>query len=410
MSVDYLRRSWATVLLVCGLMANLATIATFAAVLPEVSAAWRLTASEAGWIGGIYFGGYAAAVPFLASVTDRVDGRWIVAAASALGAGASLVFATSADGFWTALVLRFLGGAALAGVHMPGLKLLAERTTGRQRARGSALYSASYSLGAAASFFLAGAVDAVLGWRDVFAVSGAIPLLAVAAVVLLPAPSEIVEPAKSIFDLRPLLRNRVLMAYTLAFAGNIWEVSAVRAWFVAYLTWILGLAHNHLDLPRPAVISGLASLAGFPVSFLVAEWALRRGRGAIVATCAGSVLLLLGLAATAGGASLVVLPLLCLAQIASLADAAALAGGAVAAADPARRGAALAVFAFVGYSAAFVGPVASGLALDAFGGAGSALGWAAAFMMMALGSTAAAYAMRLARNDPQRSPAAAADN
>ena len=408
MLADNRRSGRATALLVCGLIANLAPLASFAAVLPEVSAAWRLSASEAGWIGGIYFAGYAVAVPLLASVTDRIDGRWIFAASSALGAGASLVFASNADGFWTALVLRLLGGVALAGVHMPGLKLLAERTTGRGRARGSAFYSASYSVGAAGSFFLAGAVDAALGWRGVFTISGAVPLLAIAAVALLPAASEIAQPTKFTLDLRPLLRNRALMAYTLAFAGNIWEVSAVRAWFVAYLTWILGLAHNQLALPRPAVISGLASLAGFPVSILVAECGLRWGRIAIVSTCVGSVLLLLGLAVTAGGASLVILTLLFLAQIASLADAA-LASGAVAAADPARRGAALAVFAFVGYSAAFVGPVAAGLALDGFGGVDSASGWGAAFVTMALGSTGAACAMRLARSDRQRSLSATLD-
>ena len=40
------------------------------------------------------------------------------------------------------------------------------------------------------------------------------------------------------------------MAYVLAFAGNIWEVSAVRAWFVAYLAWTLSLPGNDLHLTR----------------------------------------------------------------------------------------------------------------------------------------------------------------
>ena len=93
-----------------------------------------------------------------------------------------------------------------------------------------------------------------------------------------------------------------------------------------------------------------------------------------------------------------VLPLLVLVQITSIADAGALSSGAVASADPARRGAALAAYAFTGYTAAFVGPVAVGIALDEFGGAGSPTGWTAAFVTMALGSTAAAWAMRGARH------------
>ena len=90
------------------------------------------------------------------------------------------------------------------------------------------------------------------------------------------------------------------MAYVVAFAGNIWEVSAVRAWFVAYLAWALTLPGNHLSVPAPAVISGLASLIGFPVSIAVAEAALRWGPRAIVATCLVSVAVLLALAGRRG--------------------------------------------------------------------------------------------------------------
>lgn len=407
---DSLRGSRPTILLALGMTVNLAPFATFAAVLPEIARVWGLSASDAGWIGGIYFAGYAAAVPFLSTLTDRTDGRWIFLGSSLLGVIASLAFAIVAQGFWTALVLRFLGGVALGGVNMPGLKLLAERTTGQRRARGSAIYASCYTLGAAGSFFIAGAVDAAFGWRGAFAISGLVPLFALPAIILLPAPLETVRPPAVVLDLGALLRNRALMAYVLAFAGNIWEVSAIRAWFVAYLTWALALPHNGLDVPRPADISGLASLAGFAVSLIVAEFALRRGPRAIVAACIGSVLVLLALAATASGPGIVILPLLVLAQIASLSDAAALASGAVAAADPARRGAALALFAFIGYVAAFFGPVAVGVALDLFGGAGSPTGWRAAFLTMALGSTAAALAMRMARRGRVRALATPASD
>src|SRR4029077_8701395 len=121
------RAARATFVLSFGLVANLAPLMSFAATLPEIAAAWGLSASEAGWIGGIYFAGYAAAVPLLVGATDRVDGRWIVVGSSLLGAGASFAFAVRADGLWFALGMRFLGGIALAGVHMPGLVLLTQR-------------------------------------------------------------------------------------------------------------------------------------------------------------------------------------------------------------------------------------------------------------------------------------------
>jgi MFS family permease len=108
----------ATILLSFGLVANLAAQMTFAATLHEIAADWALAASQSGWIGGVYFAGYAVAVPFLASSTDRMDGRWIYVVSASLGAAASLAFAAFAHGFVVALVLRFLGGIGLAGVHM----------------------------------------------------------------------------------------------------------------------------------------------------------------------------------------------------------------------------------------------------------------------------------------------------
>src|SRR4051812_6876089 len=51
------RSSRAIALMAFALVANLAPIATFGAVLPEIAAAWQLSASDAGWIGGGLFGG-----------------------------------------------------------------------------------------------------------------------------------------------------------------------------------------------------------------------------------------------------------------------------------------------------------------------------------------------------------------
>lgn len=44
-------RSRTTAVLTFGLMANLAPLPTSAVVMPEITADWSLTASEAGWIG-----------------------------------------------------------------------------------------------------------------------------------------------------------------------------------------------------------------------------------------------------------------------------------------------------------------------------------------------------------------------
>lgn len=74
-----IRSSRVTAVLALSLVPNPAPLATFAAVMPEITADWSLTASEAGWIGGIYFAGYTASVSVLWGATDGIDGRWVFA-------------------------------------------------------------------------------------------------------------------------------------------------------------------------------------------------------------------------------------------------------------------------------------------------------------------------------------------
>jgi MFS family permease len=384
----------AIVLLSMGLVANLAALMTFAATLSEIAADWSLDASQSGWIGGIYFAGYAIAVPFLASASDRMDARRLYVVSALLGAAASLAFALFAHGFVLAMILRLLGGIGLAGVHMPGLNLLMDRVDRSVQGRAAGIYTSSYAAGSAGSFLIAGLVDAVFGWRATFIVAGIGPLLSICALGLLPAAS-----SRRSFDKRPppfraLLRNRALVSYVTAFAGNTWEVFAVRVWFVAYLGWVLHLPGNQFSLPPLGLVSGAASLAGVPASMVMAEIAARRGRRPVViGICLASVATCLALSATAGGSIWVVLPLLVLVQITSFADVGALAGGAVAAADPVQRGAALALYALGGFTTGFLGPVAVGNVLDWFGGAASAAGWSAGYLVISLGSGVAAWAV-----------------
>jgi MFS family permease len=345
------------------------------------------------------FAGYAIAVPFLSSATDRIDGRRLYVASALLGAVATFAFAAFAHSFVLAMILRFLGGIGLAGVHMPGLNLLMDRIGRPYQGRAAGIYTSSYAAGSAGSFLIAGLVDAAFGWRATFIAAGIGPLLSICALALLPARSVARKSDQPRPPFRALLRNRPLIAYVAAFAGNTWEVFAVRVWFVAYLSWTLSLPGNHLTLPALGLIAGVASLLGVPASVMMAEVASRYGRRpVIIPICLISVGTCLALAATAGGSIWIVLPLLVLVQITSFADVGALAGGAVAAANPAQRGAALALYALSGFTTGFLGPVAVGTVLDWFGGAASASGWRAGYIVIASGSAVAAWAVWRARD------------
>jgi MFS family permease len=383
---------WVTSLLSFGLLGGLSPLMTFPTVMPTVAAEWGLSAAQSGWLGGIYFAGYAAAVLFLTAATDRIDARLVYGASAALGAVSSLAFALAADGFGVALVLRFLGGIAVAGVHMPGLKLLLDHVRGPHQARSAAVYTSVYAAGSAFSYFLAGAVADWFDWRAALIAAGGGAPVGGGRLLLLP-PKPPAAPSRRA-PLWSVLRNRALIGYAIGFAGNTWEVFAIRTWFVACLAWSLSRPGEGLSLPALGVVSGQAALAGVPVSMAVAEVAHRVGyRPVIVAVCVLSVANCLAIAWAADGSALLLLTLLAALQIVSFADVAALSSGAAMALPAEQRGAGLAVYGFAGFASGFVGPVAVGLAIDAGGGAASAAGWSAGFLLMAAGSTVTALAM-----------------
>ncbi len=178
---------------------GMAGFATFAALLPDFLALWTLSNTEAGWISGIIFAGYVAAVPVLVSLTDRVDPRRIYLWCTLISAASALAFALAVDGFWSALVVRALAGVGLAGTYMPGLKILSDRLEGARQARATAFYTASFGIGVSLSYLLAGELSAALDWRWAFAVAafGSLLNFAIASLAVAPAPVAAEAPPES---------------------------------------------------------------------------------------------------------------------------------------------------------------------------------------------------------------------
>src|SRR6516164_6820468 len=116
--------------------------------------------------------------------------------------------------------LRFLGGVGLAGVHMPGLNLLMDRVDRSHQGRAAGIYTSSYAAGSAVSFMIAGVVNTAFGWRATFVAAGIGPLLSIGACALLPRPAIENKSARPRPPYRALFRNRALIAYVAAFAGN----------------------------------------------------------------------------------------------------------------------------------------------------------------------------------------------
>src|SRR5690606_3806481 len=197
---------WLLALLCVTQVLNMLDNATFPALIPVFQPLWGLSGTEAGWVSGIYYAGYAAAVPLLVTITDRFDARTIYLGCCLLGAAAALAFAFLAEGLWTALVFRALAGVSLAGTYMVGLKMLSDRVEERRRSRAVAVYTAFFGIGASLSVFVAGEVEALAGWSAAFVVGGLAASAAFALVLAFVRPLKPrTLPQQGLFDFRPVL-------------------------------------------------------------------------------------------------------------------------------------------------------------------------------------------------------------
>jgi len=352
-----------------------------AALLPTLIAVWSLSNTEAGWITGIYYAAYTVAVPVLSSLTDRVDAKRIYLGSVAMTAAAFAGFAWIATGFWSALVFRALMGAGWAGTYMPGLKALSDLTEGSQQSRAVAAHAAAVGISGALSFGVAGMVNVLLGWQWAL-VPGAVGAVLAFVLVLVGLPSLPVRPAggprSSLLDFRPILRNRSALAYSIAYCVHTWEMSALRGWVVAFLTFVAAQTSGWTPL-APATVASVMGLVGVAASVWGNELSIRLGRRRFVLgtmLTSAALAAVIGFSAALPYAAAAILVLVYAMLIWS--DSSSLTAGSAGSAEPGRRGATLAVHSTLGYAGGFLGPLVLGVTLDALGGV-SVVGWGLAF-------------------------------
>ncbi|MCW5747213.1 MAG: MFS transporter [Alphaproteobacteria bacterium] len=358
------------------------------ALLPQMIGRWSLSNSEAGWITSSFYAAYMLAVPVLVTLTDRVDAKRVYLFGVGCTVAAHLAFGLLADGFWSALALRGLAGMGWAGTYMTGLKLLADQVDTRMMSRAVTGHAASIGISGAASYVLGDLLAQHFGWRIAFASAGltaAIAWLTVAlAVPGRPPPAKAAGPALAMFDFRPMLRNRSAFAYSLAYCVHTLEMNALRGWGVAFLAYVAARTGGGGELLSPTVVVTVLGLLGTLASVLGNEASIRFGRRRLVSW---AMLLSIAAAALIGfvgtlGYWLAVVLVVVYGMIIWL-DSSSLTAGAAGAADPARRGATLAVHSMLGYGGGFVGPLAIGWTLDLAGGM-SPTAWGLSFLLVAV--------------------------
>ncbi len=353
----------------------------FASLLPKFGELWTLSATELGWISGIFFAGYTLAVPVLVSLTDRVDARPIYMAGAGTVALSALGFAFFADGFWTAMICRFFAGIGFAGTYMPGLRVLIDRYEGPNQPRAIAAYTGCFSLGVASSYFVAGTVEQFFDWRFVFLTTGVAAALGMIliGILLRPVTPPPVDRSAHLLDFRPVLRNRVVMGYVLGYGVHAWELLGFRAWVVAFLVFSARSSEAGSWF-TPTHAAAMGAIFAVFASMCGGELAVRFGRRRVITTImliSAAMAFGIGFSAQLPYGWVVFLTIVYIFAVQG--ESAALTTGTVQAAPEGRQGATLAVHSISGFTGGFFGPLVFGMVLDHAGGGHTVESWGVAF-------------------------------
>ena len=370
------------------------------ALLPQFMEAWWLTSAQGGWLAGIMFAGYMVAVVPLVGLTDIVPPRIVCLASSLLSALSCFGLALS-DDFGCALGFRALAGIALAGMYMPGLRVLTDGIDGPRRARVAAFYTSSFTVGASLSFLL-GKFAALWTWRGAFALAGAAGALGllIAWAALPRRPANVTPPRQPLlFQFRGALRNRDALALALGYAAVIWGSAGLRQWIVVFLAFCAGdMSHGATGGWTLLATAALIGLLGVPAGFLGNELAIRFGLRAT------AMAVFLVSAFATGLFGLVAMLPFTVALLLSLAAGFVVQGnfsnltsGLVATAAPQHTGATMALYSAIGFGGGFFGTWLFGIVLGWFGGTAVLAAWVLAFATSGLACLLGVAAMTCLR-------------
>jgi MFS transporter, AAHS family, 4-hydroxybenzoate transporter len=152
-------------------------------VAPSLAKEWGLTKGALGPVFSAGLFGLMIGALLFGPLADRIGRKKIIVFSTlAFGVGTLITaFVQDVNGL---LAIRFLTGLGLGGAMPNAIALTSEFNPRRRRATMVMVMFCGFSVGAALGGFLAAALIPQFGWRSVFVVGGAVPLLLVPILAL----------------------------------------------------------------------------------------------------------------------------------------------------------------------------------------------------------------------------------
>jgi MFS family permease len=163
-------------LLSVALLVNYADRGSLSVAAPLLREELGLSASEIGWVLGLFYWAYAPLQPVMGWCADRFGPARVLAAGFVLWSLATALTGV-AGGLAALIVLRLAMGAGEATFYPSALSLLSRNVAVPHRARATATMQFGALIGPAAGALLGGWLMLLYGWRAMFLVMGGASLL-----------------------------------------------------------------------------------------------------------------------------------------------------------------------------------------------------------------------------------------
>ena len=327
-------------------------------------------------------------------VADRFDGRFVFCFCAIIGALANIAIVGVGLASDAVIPLRFLTGAALAGVYPVGMKLAAGWAKGDVGLLVGLLVGA-LTVGSASPHLFVFAGD--LDWT--LALSAASASAAVAALAILFAKEGPATRRAAGFRARDILAywtDKPVRYANFGYLGHMWELYAMWAWIGVFLAAAFEAHMNAPDAARYAALGTFAIVAMGAPGAVLAGWAADRiGRTAVTSlslAVSGACALTIGFLFDAHPAALLAVALLW--GFAIVADSAQFSASVAELARPDRVGAMLTLQTSVGFALTL-------LTIHAMPALADLLGWRYAFAPLAIGPALGILAMQRLRRMPE---------